>query len=171
VTVYPRLRMRLSLAEQTLSGSWRARAIGSDDVRALGALMLAAYRGTVDDEYESETDAVAIAVAVAEVEQTLGGGYGPLLDDASFVVEEGGRIVGASMTTLFGSDPFLTYLVVDPEMQRRGIGTFLVAASGNALLSTGYARLDLFVTEANEPAVNLYRKLGFRVVDRVTEPP
>jgi ribosomal protein S18 acetylase RimI-like enzyme len=86
------------------------------------------------------------------------------------MVEEGDRIVGASMTTLFESDPFLTYLVVDPEMQRRGIGTFLVAASGTALLSAEYARLDLFVTESNEPAVNLYRKLGFRVVDRVTEP-
>jgi GNAT superfamily N-acetyltransferase len=81
----------------------------------------------------------------------LGGGYGPLLDDASFVVEEGGRIVGASMTTLFESDPFLTYLVVDPEMQRRGIGTFLVAASGNALLSTGYARLDLSSPRRTSP--------------------
>jgi ribosomal protein S18 acetylase RimI-like enzyme len=156
--------MRLSLAEQALSGSRRARAIGPDDVHGLGALMLAAYRGSVDDEGESEAD------AVAEVERTIGGGYGPLLGDASFMVEEGDRIVGASMTTLFESDPFLTYLVVDPEMQRRGIGTFLVAASGNALLSAEYARLDLFVTESNEPAVNLYRKLGFRVVDRVTEP-
>jgi ribosomal protein S18 acetylase RimI-like enzyme len=126
--------------------------------------MLVAYRGTVDDEGESEPD------AIAEVERTMGGEYGPLLDDCSFVVEDRERIVGASMTTLFDSDPLLTYLVVDPEMQRRGIGTFLVAASGNALLSAGYARLDLFVTEANEPAVNLYQKLGFRVVDRVTEP-
>jgi ribosomal protein S18 acetylase RimI-like enzyme len=127
--------------------------------------MLAAFRGTVDDEGESEAD------ALAEVEQTLRGEYGPLLDDASFVVEEGDRIVGASMTTLFESDPLLTHLVVDPGMKRRGIGTFLVAASGNALLSAGYATLDLFVTEANEPAVNLYRKLEFRVVDRVTGPP
>lgn len=127
--------------------------------------MLAAYRGTVDDEGESEAD------AVAEVEKTLGGRYGPPLEDASFVVEDDGRVVGASMTTLFESDPFLTYLVVDPEMQRRGIGTFLVVASGNAVLSAGYATLDLFVTEANEPAASLYRKLGFRVVGRVTEPP
>ena len=44
--------------------------------------MLAAYRGTVDDEGESEAD------AVAEVERTLRGGYGPLLDEGSFVAEE-----------------------------------------------------------------------------------
>lgn len=127
--------------------------------------MLAAYRGTVDDEGESEAD------AVAEVERTMEGGYGPLLGDGSLVIEDGRRMVGACMTTLFESDPFLTYLVVDPEMQRRGIGTFLVGASGNALLSGGYATLDLFVTEANEPAVNLYRKLGFQVVDRITDQP
>jgi ribosomal protein S18 acetylase RimI-like enzyme len=157
--------MRLSLAEQTLSGSWRARAIGSEDVRALGALMLAAYRGSVDDEGESESD------AVAEVERTVGGGYGPPLAEGSLVVEDEGRILGASMTTLFESDPCLIYLVVDPEMKRRGIGTFLVGACGNALLSAGYRTLDLFVTEANAPAVNLYRKLGFRVMDRVTGPP
>jgi ribosomal protein S18 acetylase RimI-like enzyme len=157
--------MRVSLAERALSGLWRSRFMRAQDVPALGKLMLVAYRGTVDDEGESEPD------AIAEVERTMGGEYGPLLDDCSFVVEDRERIVGASMTTLFDSDPFLTYLVVDPDMQRRGIGTFLVAASGNALLSAGYARLDLFVTEANEPALNLYRKLGFRIVDRVTEPP
>jgi ribosomal protein S18 acetylase RimI-like enzyme len=55
-------------------------------------------------------------------------------------------------------------------MKRQGIGTFLVASSGNALLSAGHSQLVLFVTEANEPAVNLYRKLGFQVVDRVTGP-
>ena len=154
----------MSLAERALSGLWRSRFMRAQDVPALGKLMFAAYRGTVDDEGESEAD------AVGEVERTIEGGYGPLLDKGSFVVEEGGRIVGASMTTLFELDPFLTYLVVDPEMKRRGIGTFIIAASGNALLSAGYATLDLFVTEANEPAVNLYRKLGFRVVDRVTEP-
>jgi ribosomal protein S18 acetylase RimI-like enzyme len=156
--------MRLTLRQRDPSGSWCPRPIDRSDVPALGALMLAAYRGTVDDEGETEAD------AVAEVERTIGGGYGPLLRDGSFVVEESDRIVGASMTTLFESDPFLIYLVVDPEMQRRGIGTFLVAASGNALLSAGYARVDLFVTESNEPAVNLYRRLGFRVVDRVTKP-
>jgi ribosomal protein S18 acetylase RimI-like enzyme len=156
--------MRLTLTDRALKGSWPSRPILDADAPALGALMLAAYRGTVDDEGESEAD------AVAEVERTLEGGYGPPLGEGSLVVEDGGRIVGASMTTLFESDPFLTYLVVDPGMKRRGIGTFLVAACGNALLSAGYATLDLFVTEANGPAVNLYRKLGFRVVDRVTKP-
>jgi ribosomal protein S18 acetylase RimI-like enzyme len=154
----------MSLAERTVSGLWRSRIMRADDVPGLGRLMLAAYRGTVDDEGESQPD------AIAEVEHTIGGVYGPLLDNCSFVVEDRERIVGASLATLFESDPFLTYLIVDPETKRRGIGTFLVAATGNALLSAGYRSLDLFVTEANEPAVNLYRQLGFQVVDRVLGP-
>jgi ribosomal protein S18 acetylase RimI-like enzyme len=36
---------------------------------------------------------------------------------------------------------------------------------GNALVAAGHAEMDLFVTEANEPATALYRKLGFRQVD------
>jgi ribosomal protein S18 acetylase RimI-like enzyme len=74
------------------------------------------------------------------------------------------------MVTLWEGDPFLTYVVVHPDMQRRGLGTFLISTSGNALVTAGYSQMDLFVTEENEPAVTLYRKLGFRVVDRLTSP-
>ena len=66
-----------------------------------------------------------------------------------------------------GSDPCLTHLVVDPGLKRRGIGTLLIATSGQGLRSAGHTHMDLFVTEANDPAVNLYRKLGFEVVDRI----
>ena len=164
MTRYPRLRMRRTLREQDTSSTWQAHAIQQSDATALGALMLAAYRGTADDEGESEAD------AVAEVERTLAGDYGPLLEDCSFVVHEGSRIVGASMVTLWEGDPFLTYVVVHPDMKRRGLGTFLMTTSGNALVTAGYSQLDLFVTEENEPAVTLYRKLGFQVVDRLTHP-
>jgi len=42
---------------------------------------------------------------------------------------------------------------------------------GNALLAAGHTELDLLVTEANEPAVALYRHLGFEQVERLTDPP
>ena len=64
----------------------------------------------------------------------------------------------------------MTFVVGHPDMQRREIATSLIAASGEALLSAGHTRMDLFVTEANEPAVSLYRKLGFEVIDRITRP-
>lgn len=154
--------MRQPLVRRQASGPWLPRRIVASDVQALGALMLAAYRGTVDDEGETEAD------AIAEVERTLAGEYGPLLADASFAINDDGRPVGASMATLWEDRAMLMYLIVHPEMKRRGIGTFLVATTGNTLPGAGFAELGLFVTEANEPAVNLYRKLGFEVVDRIT---
>jgi ribosomal protein S18 acetylase RimI-like enzyme len=156
--------MRQILREQDTASTWQARAIQRSDASALGALMLAAYRGTVDEEGESEAD------AIAEVERTMAGDYGPWLEGCSFAVDGGSRIAGASMVTLWEGDPFLTYVVVHPDMKRRGLGTFLMTTSGNALVTAGYSQLDLFVTEENEPAVTLYRKLGFRVVDRLTSP-
>jgi ribosomal protein S18 acetylase RimI-like enzyme len=156
--------MRQTLREQESSGSWRARPIERFDVPTLGALMLASYRGTVDDEGETEAD------AVAEVERTLSGEYGPFLSGCSFGVDDADRIVGASLVTLWEGQPISTYLVVHPDLQHRGLGTFLMATSGNALMRAEYTHVNLFVTEANVPAVSLYRKLGFRVVDRLTDP-
>jgi ribosomal protein S18 acetylase RimI-like enzyme len=118
----------------------------------------------VDDEGETLED------AVAEVEQVLQGSYGPFAFDASFVVEGGDGLVGASLVAIWESRPLLLYLVVRPDAKRRGIGTALVLETANALAVAGHPELDLFVTEANEPAVDLYRKLGFRLVDRIEGP-
>lgn len=131
----------------------------------IGRVLLAAYRGTVDDGGEDEPG------AIREVDGTMEGEYGPFLPEASFVVTSRGRIVGASLVTMFESRPFIAHVVVHPDAQRRAIGASLITASGNALLSAGQTELHLFVTEANEPAVALYRKLGFEQVDRFTEPP
>jgi ribosomal protein S18 acetylase RimI-like enzyme len=153
--------MRIALEERAPAGELEHRTVERTDVPALGELMVAAYRGTVDDEGETLED------AVGEVEGVIAGSYGPFASDASFVAEGDDGLVGASLVAISEPHPILLYLVVRPDAKRRGIGTFLIAASGNALLGSGHPTLDLFVTETNEPAVNLYRKLGFGVVDRL----
>jgi ribosomal protein S18 acetylase RimI-like enzyme len=156
--------MRLALTERRLPGDRPHRTVEPSDASALGELLLAAYRGTVDDEGESKED------ADAEVERVFADEYGPLLRDASFVVLDGERLVGASLVASSESRPLLLYLVVHPNEQRRGLGTFLVTRSANALVAAGHSELDLFVTEANDPAVTLYRKLGFVIAERVAGP-
>lgn len=162
---YPRVRMRLALSQRELPSQWALDRIAVSDVGALGPLMLAAYRGTVDDEGET------LVEATAEVERTLAGDYGPFLGDCSFRANNGGRIVGACMVTLWKGCPLVAHIVVHPDAQRKGIGTFLLTATGNALLAAGYSELELLVTEANEGAVSLYRKVGFETLDRLTRPP
>lgn len=134
--------------------------IGPADVTALGPLLLSAYRGTVHDEGETEED------AVAEVDRTLAGEYGSFLARCSFIANEGPLMVGASLVTLPGERPLLAHLLVRAGWKRKGIGTSLLDATGNELLSAGHPALDLYVTEGNEPAVSLYRKAGFEVVRR-----
>jgi len=159
--------MRLPLDERAVPPEPLARRVERSDVAALGDLMLAAYRGTVDDEGETLED------AVGEVEGVLDGSYGPFASDASFAVEDDDGLVGASLVAIWDweSRPLLLYLVVRPEAKRRGVGTALLLQSGDALAAAGHLELDLFVTESNEPAVTLYRKLGFRVVERLKGPP
>lgn len=116
---YPRVRMRLTLSQRELPSQWALGRIAVSDVGALGPLMLAAYRGTVDDEGET------LAEATAEVERTLAGDYGPFLGDCSFRANNGGRIVGACMVTLWKGCPLVAHIVVHPDAQRKGIGTVL----------------------------------------------
>jgi ribosomal protein S18 acetylase RimI-like enzyme len=158
--------MRLALGERAAPPEPPARRVERSDAAALADLMLGAYRGTVDDEGETLED------AVGEVQGVLDGSYGPFAFDASFVVEDDDGLVGASLVAMWDweSRPLLLYLVVRPEAKRRGMGTALLLQSGEALAAAGHPELDLFVTEANEPAVNLYRKLGFEVVERVDHP-
>ncbi len=159
--------MRLTLEEREVPPEPRRRQVERSDAAALGELLLAAYRGTVDDEGETLED------AVGEVEGVFDGAYGPFASDASFVAEGDEGLVGASLVAVWEweSRPLLLYLVVRPEAKRRGVGTALLLQTANALAAAGHPELDLFVTEANEPAVNLYRKLGLRVVDRLEGPP
>ena len=75
----------------------------------IGHVLLAAYRGTVDDEGED------VPGAIGEVERTMDGDYGPFLPEASFVVTNGGRVVGASLVTMLESRPFIAHVVVHPD--------------------------------------------------------
>ena len=162
---YPRLWMRLDLASSVVPAPTAPVNVDASEARALAELMLVAYRGTADDEGEDLDD------AIGEVERTLAGAYGPLIPEASFVVVDSDRTVGAILVTLFEDRPIVAHIIVDPSKKRSGIGTDLMLAAANALASGDHATLDLYVTEANEPAVRFYRTFGFRTIRRLTTPP
>ena len=160
-----RLWMRLDLTATPPAPTRPFATVDGWTADALAPLLLAAYRGSVDDEDED------LEGATGEVERTLTGVYGPLLTEASFVAADGDLPVGAVLVTLWEERPLVAHVVVDPAVKRTGLGTQLMNAAANALAADGQTQLDLFVTEANEPAVRLYRTLGFRTVRRITAPP
>lgn len=143
------------------------RNVVEEDAPALGALMLAAYRDTVDYEGETLTD------AVAEVRKTLAGGYGPFLSNCSFLAERAGGPVAACLVTLGddGRTPLLAFSITHPGFQRQGLAGRLIGNAAKALIERGFTELALVVTGTNEPARRLYEKLGFRSAGGPLGPP
>jgi GNAT superfamily N-acetyltransferase len=137
--------------------SWRR--LEALDEPALAQLMLEAYRGTLDDHGETLDD------AHDEVRRTFSAGHGPLLWEASFVIEADGGSIGlasASVITLWRGCPLLAFSLTRPSARRRGLAGALMGASAHALALQGHGRLALVVTRGNTPAERLYEKLGFR---------
>ncbi|WP_257478103.1 GNAT family N-acetyltransferase [Acidipropionibacterium jensenii] len=120
-------------------------------------LMLAAYRGTPDDEGETLADAVAI------LRSAMAGAFGPWLPEASFVaLDRSGRSSGAIVIALEDDGtPFIVFVFVAPDRCGHGIASLLISRSCRALSDSGHRTIRLWVNTANERAVSLYRHLGF----------
>jgi len=96
-------------------------------------------------------------------------GFGSRRDDRALVAEAAGRVVGAVWVRCgagFGrvaeGVPELA-VALDPACRGRGVGTRLLRAMLRLLADEGYPAVSLSVQKAN-PAVRLYRRLGFQVV-------
>jgi ribosomal protein S18 acetylase RimI-like enzyme len=126
------------------------------DADALGALMLDAYRGTLDDEGETLADACAIA------RELFAGGSGALMWAVSEVTEREGRLVAATLVTLWQGLPLVAHMVTAPAFQRLGLARAGLVRAINRLAAGQEAAVRLVVTQGNTPAEALYESLGFR---------
>lgn len=60
---------------------------------------------------------------------------------------------------------YIDGLYVDEEMRGKGLGNILIAFISNLALERGHKRLEWGCLDWNEPAIQLYRKLGAKCVD------
>ena len=125
------------------------------DREQIAALMLDAYRGTIDDEGES------IVEARAEIDKTIHGEYGKFLPDYSRVVVRDNRIISAILVTEWQGNPFLVFAMTAKAWQRKGLSKSCMINVMQDLYESQYSILRLSVTTKNLPAVNLYVSLGF----------
>ena len=152
--------MKLALGPREIEPRFEARSVRAGDVRALGELMYAGFRESVEPVEE-------LPVEIMVAQETLEGKYGPLLTDSSLVVEEDGELLAACLVSLFPSGPHVVHMVTRPEHRGKGIGTELLLRAANSLAESGYDELSLYVLPENEDAKRLYRRLGFEEAGRV----
>lgn len=139
-----------------IPGPLASRTVLPRDRDALAALMLDAYRGTIDfDGDETLED------AVQEVDGVLAGCAGPALLSASYVALAGTALASATLVTLAQGQPLLAYVYTASRWKNRGLAGALIQMSMNALARQGHTTLRLAVTAGNAPAEHLYRRLGF----------
>ncbi|MFT4095516.1 MAG: GNAT family N-acetyltransferase [Rhodoblastus sp.] len=92
-----------------------------------------------------------------------------MLVDPSVVAEgmvDGGTVHGFVLSRHAADEAEILTIVVEPTARKSGIATKLLGCHIARLARMGIASLFLEVDEANEPALALYRRLGFAPVGR-----
>jgi ribosomal protein S18 acetylase RimI-like enzyme len=133
---------------------------------AAASLISAAYAGHADsrinDQYRSTAGARRFLYNIVQYP-----GCGTFYRPASFAAFEAasGRLCGISLASIVAPGAgHITQICVSPSVRGTGIGYALLRQSLTALQEMGCRSASLTVTAANENAVSLYERVGFRTV-------
>lgn len=145
----------------------------ADDADEIGRIQVetwrAAYTGLMPDE--------AIAGFDVEARQRMwheGLGRMPRPGSATFVVEDGGEVVGfasvgASRDEDAEQEAELYAIYLHPSRWGTGIGRALLQRAEESMRSSGFRRALLWVLEGNERAERFYRAAGWEQDGRKVE--
>ena len=92
----------------------------------------------------------------------------PAEDGAPFsasLLDADGRELGSCLLSPSGSSVCLSSLHIQEELQGKGLGTAFLGLLLPALAEEGFSRIILQVSGSNAPALALYKKTGFRVME------
>jgi len=133
------------------------------EYQAAAALITAAYRGHVDseinDQYRTLTGSLRFLNNIVRFP-----GCGVFDPQASFVVLERRTrtLIGLILCSQVRRDVgHITQVCVLPEYRSAGLGEAMLAASTKNLRDRGFHFISLTVTEANDRAIALYKRIGF----------
>jgi ribosomal protein S18 acetylase RimI-like enzyme len=173
VAAYERNFMRVELDRASL-GEGRVRRLcyierWSDLYQDAAAhLIAAAYAGHLDsginDQYRSPDGARRFLHNIVHYP-----GCGLFCQPASYAAFEaiGGRLCGISLASMVSAEcGHITQICVSPAARGTGLGHELLRQSLISLVAMGCRAATLTVTAANEGAVKLYERVGFRTVKR-----
>jgi ribosomal protein S18 acetylase RimI-like enzyme len=133
------------------------------EYQAAAAVITAAYRGHVDseinDQYRTLTGSLRFLNNIVRFP-----GCGTFDPQASFVVVDRRTrtLIGLILCSQVRRDVgHITQVCVLPEYRSAGLGEAMLAASTRNLRGRGFHFISLTVTEANNRAIALYKRIGF----------
>jgi ribosomal protein S18 acetylase RimI-like enzyme len=131
-------------------------------------LIATAYQDHIDaqvnDQYRSAAGARRFLSNIIQYP-----GCGSFLPEASFLAFErgAGRLIGVCLSSRVAADAgHITQVCVAPDWKGRGAGYELMRRALASLAACGCLRASLTVTAANQKAVRLYERIGFRTLRR-----
>jgi RimJ/RimL family protein N-acetyltransferase len=118
--------------------------------------MLDAYIGTTDYEDEGIDEALEEVGTFLDEDPSL---------DHSFVVVADEKLLSACLvTTWTDGNPFISYVMTDPNHKSGGLATACLLRSLESLLAAGETTVNAFITEGNTPSERLFARIGARRV-------
>ncbi len=110
----------------------------------------------------------------ATPEQLRAALFGPQPAAYALVAEAGGKVVGFALYFLNFSTwegvhgIYLEDLYVMPEHRGTGLGKAMLRSLAQIAVQRGYARVEWWVLDWNEPSIDFYRRLGAVPMDEWT---
>ena len=165
---HPRVFMNFDIGKHPestppLPAQFEIRPWSEQEYQSAAALITAAYRGHVDseinDQYRTLTGSLRFLNNIVRFP-----GCGTFDPKASFVAldRRTHTLTGLILCSLVRPDVgHITQVCVLPECRSAGLGEAMLAASTRNLRGRGFRFISLTVTEANDRAIALYKRIGY----------
>lgn len=165
---HPRVFMNFDIRQHpqtapVLKPEFEIRPWSEPEYQPAAALITAAYRGHVDaeinDQYRTLSGSLRFLNNIVRFP-----GCGTFDPQASFVVVQrhSRSLVGLILCSQIRPDVgHITQVCVLPEYRSAGLGVVLLAATTRSLRERRFQAISLTVTEANDRAIALYKRIGF----------
>ncbi len=165
---HPRVFMTFDIARHpemtpALSSEFEIRPWSEQEYQSAAAVITAAYRGHVDsdinDQYRSLAGSLRFLNNIVRFP-----GCGTFDAPGSFVVVQRRThsLVGLVLCSQVRPDVgHITQICVLPEYRSAGLGVALLAATTRSLRERAFRAISLTVTQANDRAIALYKRIGF----------